>query len=138
MSESDNVKRTRRGYEAFNRGEIEAMLDLIDPEVAMFETPESPDRAEQHTHEGVIAYLRSVKEVFDVWRLEPISFVEHGDKLLVELHQHARGKGSGLEIDGRIFHVWTIRDEKGIRIEAYNDLATARRAAGLDEQGGAG
>jgi len=100
----------------------------------MFETPESPDRAEQHTHAGVVAYLKSVREVFDVWRLEPISFIENGDKLLVELQQHARGKGSGLEIDDRIFHVWTIRDDKGARIEAYSDPASARRAAGLGEQ----
>jgi ketosteroid isomerase-like protein len=124
----------RRGYEAFNRGDVDAMLELIDPDVAMFETPESPERVEQHSHQGVIDYLKSVREVFEVWRLEPISFTENGDKLLVELHQHARGKGSGLEIDGRIFHVWTIRDDKGTRIEAYTDPSTARRVAGLEQE----
>jgi ketosteroid isomerase-like protein len=40
----------------------------------------------------------------------------------------ARGRGSGAEVDARYAHVWTIREAKGVRVDAYDDPEDAVRA----------
>ena len=39
----------------------------------------------------------------------------------------------GIEIDNRIAHVWTYRDDKALRLVAYEEPAEALEAAGLSE-----
>ncbi len=129
---SENITLLKRGYEAFNRRDVDAMLEFLDPEVVTVDSPEAPDRSVYRQHEGFLANIESVQQIFEGWHLEPLSFVENGEKLLVEVRQSARGKGSGLEVEDHLLHVWTIRDGKALRLEAYRDADEARRAAGLD------
>jgi ketosteroid isomerase-like protein len=48
-------------------------------------------------------------------------------------HIHARGRGSGLEIDSRTGWVCTVRRGKLVRAEGFLDEADALEAAGLQE-----
>ena len=88
---SGNVELARRGYEAFNRGDTEAMLEFLDPDVTTVDSPEAPDRGVYRRHEGFLANVENVRQSFEGWHIEPESFVENGDKLLVEVRQTARG-----------------------------------------------
>jgi hypothetical protein len=44
---------------------------------------------------------------------------------------HGKGRSSGVEINSRLFHVWTVRDEKAVRLEIYNEREEAE--AGLSD-----
>ena len=49
------------------------------------------------------------------------------------IRARGRGRGSGAELDNRIAQVWTIRDDKAIRLVAYEERADALKAVGLSE-----
>jgi len=51
--------------------------------------------------------------------------VESGDRVALLLHSFAVGKGSGVEVEGRYAHVWTMRDGRGIRVDTYDDVTAA-------------
>jgi ketosteroid isomerase-like protein len=127
----DRVARFRRGYEAFNRGDMEAVLDFIDPAIELFDAPEGPEPDVHHGHSGFIDNVGNIAEAFEDYRVEPERFVDAGDKLLVEIRQVGRGRTSGIEMEERMFHVWTLRDEKGVRLDVYRDRDQALAAAGL-------
>ena len=44
----------------------------------------------------------------------------------------AKGKGSGIEVEARYAHVWTMRDGKGVRVDAYADRDAALEALQQD------
>lgn len=131
MSE-DNIEVARRGYEAFNRGDIEAVLEFIDPNVEVDEGHELPDRAIYRKHEGFITNARAWSDVFEELRFEPKEFIEVGDRLLVLVRVSGHGRESGAEFDQHQAHVWTVRNGKGVRLEFYADRAEAEKAAGLE------
>jgi ketosteroid isomerase-like protein len=67
-------------------------------------------------------------DVFDDFSFEPLEITEHGDRLLVTVRVTGRGKASGVEIDSRLFHLWTLRSQKATRFEIYNDRDEADAA----------
>jgi uncharacterized protein len=127
----DNIELARRGYEAFNRGDIEGFLEFIHPDVELDEGQDLPDRGIYQKHEGFLANMQAWSDVFEELRFEPEELIEVDDRLLVLVRVTGRGRGSGAEFDQRQAHVWTIRDSKGIRLEFYADRNEAEKATGL-------
>jgi ketosteroid isomerase-like protein len=52
MSE-ENVEVVRRGYEAYERGDIPSWVDLFDPEVVFHGNADFPDSPTPRGHEGL-------------------------------------------------------------------------------------
>jgi uncharacterized protein len=128
---AENVELVRAAYEAWNRGDVDAVLQYLDPDVELRDPPEAPDAQVWHGHEG---YRRQLEQFMAAWAeasIEPEEIVDAGDKVLVRVHYRVRGKGQGIEVELRIFHVITLRDGKGVVIQVHGDEARAREAAGL-------
>jgi uncharacterized protein len=125
-----NTELLLRGYEAFGAGDVQSTLELMDPdiEVAVFTGRPGMGRQTYHGHAGFFENLGEMTEVFDDFRFEAQEMVEHGDRVLVTVRVTGRGKSSGAEIEGRLFHVWLIRDGKAVRFEIYNDRDEAETA----------
>jgi hypothetical protein len=49
----ENIDRLRRGYEAFARRDLDAALEMMDPEIEAHDAPEAPDAAVHHGGEAV-------------------------------------------------------------------------------------
>ena len=129
----ENVEIIRKAYEAFARGDGGAILNILHPEVEIHDH-DAPDRpSPYHGHEGWVRFVGEELEVWDDLRFEPEDLIESGDQAVVLIRQTARGKGSGVPIEGRDFHVWTFRDGKVVRLDAYADKAEALEAVGLQE-----
>jgi ketosteroid isomerase-like protein len=82
-------------------------------------------------HRGVDAVRRAIEmqlEVFDEFTIEPEEFHEHGSQVAVAVRQRARGGVSGVEIEIRIGHLWTVRDGTAIRLEVFPAREDARAA----------
>jgi ketosteroid isomerase-like protein len=43
------------------------------------------------------------------------------------VHQSGRGRASGVEVEARLAHVWTVRDGRAVRWEAIPDADLALR-----------
>ena len=127
----ENVELVREGYEVWNSGDLDAWLELLDPEVeTVFYA--GPDASTYRGHEGVRQWYREGLEAWDGWgRIEPDEIVDLGDRVLVTARWRVRGKGSGLEVESRQALLITLRDGLVTRIEFYEDEASARNAAGL-------
>jgi ketosteroid isomerase-like protein len=59
---------------------------------------------------------------------------ELGGHLVASMRQRGRGKASGAELDHRFIHVWTLRDDRAIRMQSFADRDDALRYAQRSER----
>jgi ketosteroid isomerase-like protein len=131
VSPEPNAEIVRRGYEAFNRGDLESVLELLDPQVRVDVLPESPMSETYHGHAGFLKMAGENAEMFERYSANPEDVIElDGEHIVVLIRSAARGRMSGVEIEGRLAHLWTIRDGKAVRFESFRTEAEARAAAG--------
>jgi uncharacterized protein len=121
------------GYAAINGGDVDAALRNLDPEVEVVTSGAFLDRgAVYRGHQGVREFLGMLDDAFDEFSYEVLELKElDDDRVLALLRVTARGKGSGLEVGRDAAHLWTLRGDKALRLEAFADHASARTAAGL-------
>src|SRR4030081_2121914 len=97
---SQNVAIMRRFYDAWTRGDLDAWLSMVDPEIEWRGPREWPDLAEpRYGPEGMRDYLRTISEVLDDYQMAPEEFIDAGgDRVLVLSREGGRGKASGAEV----------------------------------------
>ena len=86
----------RRTYEAFNRGDFDAAVEMAHPEI---EFVPAGGQASLRGAEALRAWMEP--DAFEEQRIEPLDFRVEGNKVLVRQHAQARGAGSGIELDHR-------------------------------------
>jgi ketosteroid isomerase-like protein len=129
----ENVELVRQGYEAFNAGGLDAIVQLLDPNIE-WGTPEQAMEGGYSGHEGVRRFWSDFTDVFERYRFEPEDFIAVGDRVVVPFRFIATAKATGVEAEERWVNIWTIRDGKAVRLEQYTDVPTGFAAAGLSEQ----
>jgi ketosteroid isomerase-like protein len=127
----EDIDRMRAGYEAMGRGDFQAVLDLMDPDIELTDRPEIPDPQTYRGRDGVMAALQRNVDSFDEFELIPESFRENGDRIVVTLLMRGRGRVSGVPVEDRLAHLWTLRDGRAVECQVYSDPDDALRAAGL-------
>lgn len=126
----DNVERIRRLYDAWEAGDIDAALAAVDPEIEWIVPQDSPDRRSWSGPAGVLESMAEWTEPFEDFRFEVVEVRDLGGPVLVDLFQHARGKGSGVTVEGHIWHLWTVREGRAVRAEMFRSREEALAAAG--------
>jgi len=69
----------------------------------------------------------------DDYQLELEELIDGGASILVVLHEHGHGRGSGVPFSRRFTQVWTFQAGRIVRWEIFADRAAALEAAGLSE-----
>lgn len=131
VSDSETVAIIRRFSDAFNRLDIDSVIDWMDPEIELREWPTGPGA---HVYHGTDGVRRAIDSWFESWewmRIEILELLEADDRVLVTAYQRAQGKGSKIEVEIKSFNVYTFRDGKVVRIELFTERAAALEAAGL-------
>jgi ketosteroid isomerase-like protein len=126
------IERLRRGYEAFNRGDFDAVVEFMHPDVVW----DRGDDARVSIEGGVVRGREAVRDLLmpDIFadqqaRVERME--RNGDRVLVEAVFSARGRSSGIELETRSWHVWTMDDGRARRVRLFLDRDEALQAAGL-------
>ncbi len=127
MPDAD-LEALRRGYEAWNRGDLSAVLALVDPDIEWRPGEDAPESGDRPGRDGFKEFIESWTESFDGLRLEPVEFVEVGDDVVTVVRQRGRGRGSGVELDVNTVHVWTIRGGAAVAWTAYRNREDALQA----------
>ena len=130
MSQQD-VSTMRGAYEAFNRGDIPAVLAAFDPEIDWHEpgggeAPSGTFHGPEAVAQDVFA---SVSEHFQEFRAERHQFIDAGDHVVVVGRFRGRAKG-GRRLDAPYAHVWAMRDGKAVRFHNHVEAAAWAEAWG--------
>ena len=91
---------------------------------------------EPGTRRGLAAFTEAVEKVFEgweTWQMDPEGFTAVGDQVAAVVRYRARGRGSGVEVEGRESALWTLRDGKVVQYAWFHQPADALEAAGLSE-----
>jgi len=125
----ENVDKTIAFLEAYNRRDFDAAVEDFDPEIDWV-LPDLQNADSCHGPDEIRRFWEGLDETFEELRLDPLETVDAGDRVATRLRYHALGKGSGLEIDGDLYHqVTTFRDGTMVRIEYFTEWAEALEAA---------
>jgi ketosteroid isomerase-like protein len=129
----ENVNRLRARYQAARPG---AWGDgLLAPDFELHQASSIIDSAGIYKGSDAIRdVMAELEDSFEELRVEAQRISEApGGEVVVFVHISGRGRGSGIQLDNLIAHVWTFRDDTAIRLVAYEEPAEALKAVGLEE-----
>jgi ketosteroid isomerase-like protein len=132
----ENVEAFKRGLEAGNRGDVETLLEVLDPSVEWHSALHALMGGEQTVfrgHVGVRKLLRDLNESFAEVHLEIAEIRDLGDRLVAIGHIRTRGKASGAETVTPLAQVTEIKNGKFISVRNYLDPKEALEAAELSD-----
>jgi ketosteroid isomerase-like protein len=113
----DHVDMVRKGYEAFARGDLDAALDMMDPQIEAHDPPEVPDAT---VHRGREAVRRDWEETLDLFEdIEIEEIFERDEEIVLFVRYAGRGRESDAAVEA---------------LRHYSDRAQALAAAGLEQQ----
>jgi ketosteroid isomerase-like protein len=121
---ADDVSTMRTAYEAFNRGDIPAVLTAFDPAIEWNEPGGGrAPRGRFHGAESVAKDVFSlVPENFEEFQAAPDQFIDSGDHIVVVGRFRGKAK-SGQALDLPYVHVWAMRNGKAASFHNYVDAA---------------
>lgn len=128
-----NVEIVRASWDAWRRGDMDALFDFYDPAVEWDMTRSYvPDMGVYHGHDGIREFFREWRDFFAEYHAEPEQFLGADDKVLVRVRQAGRGRSGtvGVEMPD-YWQVYRLRDGRAVRVEIYGDEAEAFTAVGL-------
>lgn len=127
-----NVDLVRQIYAALLEDDLDAALELFDPDVEYVNPDYAVEPGIRRGHAGIRANVENMRRAFDFWRFDPEEYVDADDKVIVVGTFHARGRDSGAEIERRMSRLWTIRDGMVVRYQWFNNETEAFAVAGLE------
>ena len=132
----ENVETFKRGVDAYNRRDVEAMVEGADPEIEWqsgLMTGLGGEAAVYRGHEGIREGIRDLYEALGESRLEYPEVRDLGDCIVGIGRVFARGRESGAETESPHASVVDYKNGLAIRIRSYFDPKAALEAAGLSE-----
>jgi ketosteroid isomerase-like protein len=129
----ENVEIVRRAF--LSGRDWEGMLELVDPDVELHGTVGGLE--EGHVSRGADQIRQRFEaednEVWDEHRIEPVRFIDAGDRVVVLHREYQRSKG-GVELVIDTASILDLRDGRIVRMQGYMNPDEALEAVGLSEQ----
>jgi ketosteroid isomerase-like protein len=107
-------------YEAFARRDLQSLLEWIDPQIEITQTTLLPWGGTFQGQQGLMSFAGKLLASVDS-QVEMEEFVEAGERVVAIGHTRGHVRANQREFDVRAVHVWTVRDGKVLRFEAYID-----------------
>jgi ketosteroid isomerase-like protein len=107
----ENVEHVRAAFDAWNARDMNALRELYDPVIVVRYAEDWPEGSEPTMgREAVIRQWEQQRAAFDSDTLEPIEFIDAGDRVVVRQIWRAVGRGPDLNIE--VSTVTTLRKGK--------------------------
>jgi ketosteroid isomerase-like protein len=132
----ENVELVRAAWEAWERGDTEALFAFYDPAIVWDQTGYAVMEFSTiyHGHDGVKQFFREWLAPFESYYAHAEEFIDAGEAVLVRCRQGSRGKASGAVVEmPPYWQVYRLRNGHAVRIEVYREDADALEAVGLRE-----
>ena len=133
----ESVEIVRRCAEAMNLRDLadgvpSGLLELVDPDAELDLSRNVFNPVVYRGHAGIEEWRRAAIDVWQSFTGELDELIDAGDKVVTAVTMRGKGKESGVDVEMRVFQVWTVRDSKVVRVVGgYRDRSEALEAAGL-------
>jgi uncharacterized protein len=129
---SERIDVVSEGYDGWNRRDFDAMVRRLAPDVVWRTAGVFPGlKPVYHGHDGVRRFWDAMQEAWELIEIRPDSFVEYHDKILAEIHFHAKGRESGAEVKMDWLHVFTFEDDAVVEVAGYQSTEEALAQEGM-------
>jgi ketosteroid isomerase-like protein len=130
----ENVELARQAYEAWNRGDLDWLLNHMTEDFEFWPGLGFSDMDD--VYRGKAGWRRFAETWREAWeeitvRVERIEEVD--DRIVALLTFDARGRGSGVEVSLQVGQVATVREGKVAKLVSAPSWGEALEAAGLSE-----
>jgi ketosteroid isomerase-like protein len=106
-----NAELLLAGYDAWNRDDCDAWLELLQPDVEIHTSGIFPDLADVYRgHRQARKFWRQMREPWEEFRIDVDEVEEDGDVASAAIRFRARGADSGVEVDMRFGNAIHVRD----------------------------
>jgi ketosteroid isomerase-like protein len=129
VNEPRNIDVVRRGLEAFLRGDPDAALEAVSPDLVSVRTPPLPDPQTYHGPDGVLQMWSDWTADFDRFEMAVGEIAEVHGRVLVEVPQRARGRSSGAEVEATFWFLFTLAEGQVLRLDGFASREQAMEAA---------
>lgn len=119
------VDTVRRFYDALGRGDIAAVLSLLDGQVESTEAEGLPSYSGTwHGPQAVLDnLLKPLSSDWDGSSAKPHEFIAEGDRVVSLGTYSGKFKKTGRSFTAAFAHVWTVRGDKLVRFEMHTETA---------------
>ena len=124
-----NIETVRVAIDAFNRGDVDAMLALAGEDFEYdWSRSLGPNRGIYKGPEGFMEFINEQWSVFDDFKLEAHEFIARGQHVVVPMTATARGR-EGVPVSASSVHLYTFEGGRLVRITLFEELDEALGAA---------
>jgi uncharacterized protein len=132
MSAEQNIATIKQIYEAFGRGDVDAILERCTDDVdwaSDVATPVAPWQTPLHGTGEVPSFFAAIDAAGTVKSFEPLSFAGNdADEVMVLARWSFTVSATGKDIASNIHHYWRLRDGKVAYYRGSEDSAQVAEA----------
>ena len=128
----ENVELHRRGFEAFNERDLDALLAALDEDVDIFPVLAAMEGG-YHGHDGVRRWWSGLIGGFPDISVEVLEVRDLGEVTVSVVRVRGHGAESDTPFDATVWQVHRWRHGKCTRWDAYSSESEALEAVGLSE-----
>ena len=131
MGAEDNIKTIQSIYDAFGRGDIQAILDAVSNDVdwaAEASSSSAPWYGPHHGKEGVASFFKAFGSTVEVQDFTPVSFAANDTDVLTVVRFRGTARTTGKPVATDLHHYFKFRDGKIHYYRGTEDTAQTEKA----------
>ena len=125
----ENLERIKAGFVAHNKGDLDALVELYDPDV-VFETLLL---GTHHGNEAIRLIYEENQKTMAGYDVVPVELIDAGDKVVAVAQMVGAGSASRIALDDAFAFVFTFKGDRVVREQAFRNREEAVEAAGLSD-----
>ncbi len=129
----ENVDLVRRGWRAYESGDLSAVLELLSPDMVTHVAASLPVAGTYQGREGFLQVTIDWAEGFDDLVMTGEEFIDAGGQVVVRALHKSRGAQSGAPVETAVWYVFTVQAGQAVHVAIFNNRSEALEAAGLRE-----
>ena len=126
---SERLHIARRGIEAYNSGDFQAVVELLDEDIEAVVPDGMANAGTYYGHQGFRRMTKDWEEAWEEFRVDIEDLIEEGDAVIAPVMQRARGRGSGVETQMHAVHLMRFRRGRMYRWRLCETLDEAEQHA---------